>query len=93
MKELILAGLLLAAGTAVHAQAAAANAASATTATAGTTKLSPAKTSAVSLLGPDDVSMGRQTLDVEIPVHDGVRIRLPETTKTVPAEIDLELAK
>ena len=43
MKELILAGLLLAAGTAVHAQAAAANAASATTATAGATKLSPAK--------------------------------------------------
>jgi len=57
------------------------------------TTLSPANVSAISLLGTDDVAMGRHAVDVEIPVHDGVRFRLPVTTKAVPAEIDIELGK
>jgi uncharacterized protein len=43
MKKMILAGVLLAVGTGIHAQVAAPNAASAVTATAGTPKTSPAK--------------------------------------------------
>lgn len=57
------------------------------------TTLSSATVSAIKLLGTDDAAIGRHALDVEIPVHDGVRIQLPGTTKAVPAEIDLELMK
>ncbi len=57
------------------------------------TTVKPVKISAVSLFGPDDVVTGRQTVDVELPVHDGVRVRLPGATKPPPTEVDLELAK
>jgi hypothetical protein len=57
------------------------------------TTLSAAKTSAISLLGADDAPVGRHVLDIEIPVHDGVRVRLPVTKQPMPHEIDLELVK
>jgi len=57
------------------------------------TTVTPAKVVSVSLLGKDDAVMGKHQVDVEVPVHDGVRVRLSGATPTVPGEIDLELAK
>ena len=57
------------------------------------TTVKPVKVTAVSLFGPDDVVTGRQTIDVELPIHDGVRVRVPMSTKLSPPEVELELAK
>lgn len=57
------------------------------------TTVTPAKIVSVSLLGKDDAVMNRQPLDVEIPVHDGIRVRLSGATPGLPGEIDLEIAK
>jgi len=57
------------------------------------TTISPVKPTAIAWLGADDAPAGRHVADVEIPVHDGVRIRLPVKTPPVPQEVELELAK
>jgi len=57
------------------------------------TTLAPAHVTAAAPLGPDDAALGRVVLDVDVPVHDGVRIRLPVATRPAPREIDIELAK
>ncbi len=57
------------------------------------TTLAAAQVSSLSLLSPDDAPTNRQAMSVEVPVHDGVRVRLPVAVKPVPAEIELELPK
>ncbi|MBK9258816.1 MAG: hypothetical protein IPM54_03155 [Polyangiaceae bacterium] len=57
------------------------------------TTLKPARVAAVSPLGADDAVAGRHALDVEVPVHDGVRVRLSATMQPLPQEMDLELVK
>jgi hypothetical protein len=57
------------------------------------TTVEPAKITAISVLGADDAPVARHAFEVEVPVHDGVRIRLPVKNRPAPGEFDLELAK
>lgn len=57
------------------------------------TTIAPSKIAAISLLAADGSVVAREATDVEIPVHDGVRTRLSVSTKAVPVEVELELAK
>lgn len=58
------------------------------------TTLQPVKVSAISLLGANGTAVAaRETVDVEVPVHDGVRTRLSIKTSAPAVEADVDLAK
>jgi len=58
------------------------------------TTIHPVKVSGISLLGANGTAVAdRAAVDVEVPVHDGVRTRLSLKTSAVAVEADVDLAK
>lgn len=57
------------------------------------TTVNPVKPASISWFGEDEALLGRHPLDVEVPVHDGVRVHIPAKGPILPREVEVELPK